>query len=121
LLRRSRLPTLTGMETRNCTEGPKADWALRGWDVWAVDCYPGVLKWSARPIGARVAVIIGMSDLETLEEKITEYESDIDEHVRTARVVLDALGEEGPYTAREVQACLIVALAELKARQTADR
>jgi hypothetical protein len=87
---------------------------LEHWHIWKTPTYGGGESWSASPIGAKSAVVFA-SDRAALEKNISEYMQDLDAHVREARQKLDALpahyrGE------REVQECLIAAIAELAGR-----
>lgn len=80
--------------------------------MWSIKHYPPRTSWSARPIGAPVAVVIGVPDLLTLEQKINGYEADIDWHVMDIRRSHDALPE---HWEREREQCdlMITAIANL--------
>jgi hypothetical protein len=92
--------------------GPHAS-VLEHWEIWSTDIYmPMGHTWSARPHGARVAVVHG-TNREELEQNISEYVQDIDKHVYEARHKLDSLPAD--YRGeREVLECLISALAALR-------
>jgi hypothetical protein len=84
---------------------------LEHWHIWSTPTYPRGQSWSARPVGARCAVVFADSR-EAIEKEISEYMTDLDQHVYEARQKLDNLpalyrGE------REVLECLIAALASL--------
>jgi hypothetical protein len=94
--------------------GPHAS-VLECWEIWSTQTYqPRGRTWSARPRGAKVAVVHG-HDREELEHNISEYMTDIDKHVYEARQKLDALPPHHKGE-REVLECLINALAALPSR-----
>jgi hypothetical protein len=104
------------MQPRECSSDDRV-FEVRGWRVWSTGSYPRYHSWSAMPLGAKAAVLMGVPDLNCLEAKINDYEADIDWHVRKAREALDAMpahcvGE------RAVQESLIDALANLAHRKT---
>ena len=84
------------------------------WQMWSTPVFPKGATWSAKPEGAKAAVITGAADLDELEENISEYMADLDGHVAKARRALDSLPAH--YTGeRALQEALIDALARLAA------
>lgn len=93
------------------TKGPDPieEWLNRGWDIWKTPTTGRDSTWSAKPVGALVAVMTGIRDLADLATAIDQYRAEADRHVAEARRKLDALPAD--YTGeRGVQTALIEAL-----------